>query len=110
MINQIFFANYIIDFFDWNKVVITYCDGSSFTGDSKQFTMGTNLYFRGARIFDAVMQELLQKGMIMAHNALLFGSSAGGVAATLHCDGFRNLLPYAIRVKCLTDAGYFFPS
>nr|GME09417.1 pectin acetylesterase 8-like [Ipomoea batatas] len=98
------------DFFDWNKVVITYCDGSSFTGDSQTIYNGTNLYFRGARIFDAVMQELLQKGMIMAHNALLFGSSAGGVAATLHCDGFRNLLPYAIRVKCFSDAGYFFPS
>nr|GMD00192.1 pectin acetylesterase 8-like [Ipomoea batatas] len=56
------------DFFDWNKVVITYCDGSSFTGDSQTIYNGTNLYFRGARIFDAVMQELLQKGMIMAHN------------------------------------------
>ncbi|XP_019163668.1 PREDICTED: pectin acetylesterase 8-like [Ipomoea nil] len=98
------------DFFDWNKVVITYCDGSSFTGDSQTIYNGTNLYFRGARIFNAVMQELIQKGMGMAQNALLFGSSAGGVAATLHCDGFHNLLPYAIRVKCLSDAGYFFPS
>ncbi|XP_019165709.1 PREDICTED: pectin acetylesterase 8-like [Ipomoea nil] len=98
------------DFFNWNKVAITYCDGSSFTGDSQTTYNGTNLYFRGARIFDAVMQELLQKGMGMAQNALLFGSSAGGIATTLHCDGFRNLLPHASRVKCLSDAGYFFPS
>ncbi|XP_019165710.1 PREDICTED: pectin acetylesterase 8-like [Ipomoea nil] len=98
------------DFFDWNKVVITYCDGSSFTGNSHTIYNGTNLYFKGARIFDVVMQELLQKGMGMAQNALLAGSSAGGVAATLHCDRFHNLLPNATRVKCLSDAGYFFPS
>ncbi|XP_031107495.1 pectin acetylesterase 8-like [Ipomoea triloba] len=56
------------DFFDWNKVVITYCDGSSFTGNSQTIYNGTNLYFKGARIFNVVMQELLQKGMGMAQN------------------------------------------
>ncbi|CAH9124492.1 unnamed protein product [Cuscuta epithymum] len=57
------------------------------------------------------MHELLYKlGMTMAKNALLVGGSAGGVAVTLHCDGFHDLLPHATRVKCLSDAGYFFPS
>ncbi|CAH9124489.1 unnamed protein product [Cuscuta epithymum] len=57
------------------------------------------------------MHELLYKlGMTTAKNALLVGGSAGGVAVTLHCDGFHDLLPHATRVKCLSDAGYFFPS
>nr|GMD00193.1 pectin acetylesterase 8-like [Ipomoea batatas] len=100
----------IIAFFNWNKVLITYCDGGSFTGDTETVYNGTKLYFRGERIFNAVMQELLQKGMGMAENALLLGSSAGGIATTLHCDGFRQLIPNACRVKCLSDAAYFFPS
>ncbi|CAH9079423.1 unnamed protein product [Cuscuta epithymum] len=101
------------DFYNWNKVVIRYCDGSSFTSDSpKTYEYnGTKLYFRGARIYRAVMQEVYHKlGMKMAKNALLVGGSAGGVAATIHCDGFRDFLPNATRVKCLSDAGYFFPS
>ncbi|CAH9124467.1 unnamed protein product [Cuscuta epithymum] len=101
------------DFFNWNKVVVRYCDGSSFTSDSDRTyeSNGTKLYFRGARIYKAVMQEVLHTlGMEMAENALLVGGSAGGVAVTLHCDGFRDLLPNATRVKCFSDAGYFFPS
>ncbi|CAH9079391.1 unnamed protein product [Cuscuta epithymum] len=101
------------DFFNWNRVVIRYCDGSSFTSDSERVYEynGTKLYFRGLRIYKAVMQELLHKlEMRTAKNALLVGGSAGGVAVSLHCDGFRDLLPHATRVKCFSDAGYFFPS
>ncbi|XP_019150658.1 PREDICTED: pectin acetylesterase 8-like [Ipomoea nil] len=43
-----------------------------------------------------------------ARNAILAGSSAGGVATTIYCDRFRGLLPSASRVKCLSDGGYFF--
>ncbi|CAH9077035.1 unnamed protein product [Cuscuta europaea] len=54
------------------------------------------------------MKELLNKGMRNAKNALLAGSSAGGVATTIHCDRFRSLFPPTSRVKCLCDGGYFF--
>ncbi|RAL54483.1 hypothetical protein DM860_001611 [Cuscuta australis] len=57
------------EFFNWNKVSVTYCDGSSFTGNSDiTIKNGTTYYFRGARIFKAVMQELLAKGMGSAEN------------------------------------------
>ncbi|CAH9071905.1 unnamed protein product [Cuscuta europaea] len=55
-------------FYNWNKVSIRYCDGSSFTGSSEIIENGTTYYFRGARIFKAVMQELLAKGMASADN------------------------------------------
>ncbi|CAH9077029.1 unnamed protein product [Cuscuta europaea] len=97
------------DFFDWNKVAVRYCDASSFTGNSEiTTTNGTKLFFRGWRIYTAVMKELLIKGMGNAKNALLVGSSAGGVATTIYCDRFRSLFPPASRVKCLCDGGYFF--
>ncbi|VFQ59131.1 unnamed protein product [Cuscuta campestris] len=103
-------ADNFLDFYNWNRIYVRYCDGSSITGNSKKFQNDTMLYFRGARIFKAVMKELLEKGMRSATNALLAGESAGGVATMLHCDKFRALFPNSTRVKCLCDAGYFFPA
>ncbi|KAK4344037.1 hypothetical protein RND71_037131 [Anisodus tanguticus] len=56
------------DFYNWNKVIIAYCDGGSFTGDVEYVDPATNLHFRGARIFTAVMDELLAKGLKNAKN------------------------------------------
>ncbi|THU74015.1 hypothetical protein C4D60_Mb04t28900 [Musa balbisiana] len=95
------------DFYNWNKVKVRYCDGSSFTGDVERVDPATNLHYRGARVWLAVMEELLARGMSKAENALLSGCSAGGLASILHCDSFRDLLPASAKVKCLSDAGYF---
>ncbi|KAM7490930.1 hypothetical protein LguiA_033851 [Lonicera macranthoides] len=67
-----------INFYNWNRILVRYCDGASFTGDVEKM-----------------------------HPALLSGSSAGGLASILHCDKFRAMLPTSIKVKCLSDAGYF---
>ncbi|KAK4803303.1 hypothetical protein SAY86_001506 [Trapa natans] len=95
------------DFYNWNRVKVRYCDGSSFTGDVEAVNPETKLHFRGARIFLAVMEDLLARGMKNAENAILSGCSAGGLTSILHCDGFRALLPMGAKVKCLSDAGYF---
>ncbi|KAJ4722693.1 Pectin acetylesterase [Melia azedarach] len=93
------------DFFNWNRVKIRYCDGASFSGDSQN--EAAQLYFRGQRIWSAAMEDLLLKGMRYAHQALLVGCSAGGLASILHCDEFRELFPWTTRVKCLSDGGLF---
>ncbi|KAL3632397.1 hypothetical protein CASFOL_025381 [Castilleja foliolosa] len=67
----------------------------------------TKLHYRGARIFLAVIEDLLAKGMKNAENAILSGCSAGGLASILHCDSFKALLPMSTRVKCFSDTGYF---
>ncbi|CAH9120511.1 unnamed protein product [Cuscuta epithymum] len=95
------------DFYNWNRVKIRYCDGSSFTGDVAAVNPKTNLHFRGARVFLAVMEDLLNKGMKNAENAILSGCSAGGLASILHCDSFNALLPAGAKIKCLSDGGYF---
>ncbi|CAN4076480.1 unnamed protein product [Withania somnifera] len=95
------------DFYNWNRVKVRYCDGSSFTGDVQTVNPITNLHFRGARIFLAVMEDLLAKGMKNAENAILSGCSAGGLTSILHCDSFKALLPMGAKVKCFSDAGYF---
>ncbi|KAM3216189.1 pectin acetylesterase 8 [Capsicum annuum] len=95
------------DFYNWNKVILAYCDGGSFVGDVEYVDPATNLHFRGKRIFYAILEELLEKGLKNAKNALLAGGSAGGYPAVLYCDSFRDSLPSAARVKCLNDCGYF---
>ncbi|PIM97706.1 hypothetical protein CDL12_29817 [Handroanthus impetiginosus] len=95
------------DFYNWNRVKVRYCDGASFTGDIETVDPKTNLYYRGARVFVAVIEDLLAKGMKNAENAILSGCSAGGLASILHCDKFKSLLPVGTKVKCLADAGFF---
>nr|GME15266.1 pectin acetylesterase 8-like [Ipomoea batatas] len=96
-----------LDFFSWNKVVIQYCDASSFTGN---FTQGTTLSYKGAKIFQSAMLEMAEKGMNYAKKALLVGESVGGVAAMLHCDEFSNSFHSFTHIKYLSDSGYFFPA
>ncbi|KAG6425297.1 hypothetical protein SASPL_115725 [Salvia splendens] len=94
------------DFCNWHKVFIYYCDGSSFMSDIEH-SHAKNLTFRGARIFNVMMDEMLAKGMRNAQNAILTGTSAGGLATILHCDKFRKLFSDEIRVKCISDSGFF---
>ncbi|XP_009771487.1 pectin acetylesterase 8-like [Nicotiana tabacum] len=95
------------DFYNWNRVRVKYCDGSSFTGDIEQVDPDNKLFFRGARIFKAIMKDLWSKGMQNAENAILSGVSAGGLATILNCDKFKSLMPNDAKVKCVADAGFF---
>ncbi|KAM0949524.1 putative pectinacetylesterase/NOTUM [Dioscorea sansibarensis] len=95
------------EFYNWNRVKLRYCDGGSFGGDSEYNATLTPLYFRGKRIWDAIIQDLLPKGLIFAQKALLSGCSAGGLATFIHCDEFAELFPHNTTVKCLSDAGFF---
>uniref|UniRef100_A0A453GWH2 Pectin acetylesterase n=1 Tax=Aegilops tauschii subsp. strangulata TaxID=200361 RepID=A0A453GWH2_AEGTS len=96
------------DFYNWNKVYVRYCDGASFSGDAEaQAQDGTTLYFRGLRIYEAVIDELMEKGLANATQALFTGCSAGALSMMLHCDDFRARFPQEVSVKCFADAGFF---
>lgn len=97
------------DFYSWNRVFVRYCDGASFSGDSQREAGPGNgtLFFRGLRIWEAVLDELMHKGLAHSKQALLTGCSAGGLATLLHCDDFRARFPPEVPVKCLSDAGFF---
>ncbi|KAG2304994.1 hypothetical protein Bca4012_064066 [Brassica carinata] len=95
------------DFYNWNRVKIRYCDGGSFMGDNEN--KDAKLQFRGKRIWNSIMTDLLWDGMEHANQALLSGCSAGGLAAILLCHDFKNThySNSTKRVKCLSDAGFF---
>ncbi|PWZ33779.1 Pectin acetylesterase 5 [Zea mays] len=94
------------DFYSWNRVFVRYCDGASFSGDSQREAGPGNgtLFFRGLRIWEAVLDELMHKGLAHSKQA---SCSAGGLATLLHCDDFRARFPPEVPVKCLSDAGFF---
>ncbi|KAF0928633.1 hypothetical protein E2562_006067 [Oryza meyeriana var. granulata] len=95
------------DFYSWNRVKLRYCDGGSFAGDSELRNGSSVLYFRGQRIWDAIISDLLPKGLAKAEKVLLSGCSAGGLATFFHCDDLKGRLGDAATVKCLSDAGFF---
>ncbi|TVU10886.1 hypothetical protein EJB05_44440 [Eragrostis curvula] len=128
--NSVFPLFHLSRFYNWNRVYVRYCDGASFAGDSQlEDQSGSKLFFRGERIWEAVIDELMEKGLaeskqvvvlqikelchvvlyvcLPAFQALLTGCSAGGLATLLHCDNFRARFPPNILVKCLPDAGFF---
>ncbi|GER46901.1 pectinacetylesterase family protein [Striga asiatica] len=95
------------DFYNWNIVYLRYCDGSSFTGDVETVDPKTNLHYRGSRIFSAVVEELLTKGLQNAQNVILAGNSAGGLATILNCDRFKAMVPNCAKTRCISDSGFF---
>ncbi|RCV25275.1 hypothetical protein SETIT_5G153700v2 [Setaria italica] len=95
------------DFYNWNRVKIRYCDGGSFAGDA--YNKESGIYFRGQRIWNAVIRHLLSMGMSSADQVLLTGCSSGGLAVVLHCDQLRAFFPpgTTTTVKCLSDGGLY---
>ncbi|CAH9074992.1 unnamed protein product [Cuscuta epithymum] len=94
-------------FYNWNRVIVRYCDGGSFSGDVDEPDPETKLFYRGARIYKAIITELMAKGMQDARNVILAGGSAGGIGAMIHCDHFRSLFHPTVNVKCYINSSFF---
>ncbi len=103
--------SYNPQFYQWNKVYLPYCDGSSFTGNRTEPVVygSQTIYYRGAAILPATTRHLLtNQGMDQASVVVLSGDSAGGLSVLHNCDKVaRHLLDYNIPLKCLPDAGLF---
>jgi len=99
------------EFYDWNHVLMAYCDGASFSGDRADpiNVDGKLIYFRGFRILKAIMKDLLEnKGLNKATEVLLSGSSAGGLAVYIHADQIGEMLPGTVRrYKAIPMSGVF---
>lgn len=96
--------------YNWNSVILRYCDGGSFSGLNDSITQhdGVELYFRGRAILEAMQQSLLSKGLNVATDVVISGCSAGGLATYLHVDNWAKLLsPRGIRVVGMPDSGFF---
>ena len=98
------------EFYDWNVAYLPYCDGSSFAGNRSDpvQVQGSLLYFRGLRILDSTISELLSDTNLKEANHVIFsGTSAGGLAVMLHADFVRSKLPKQVHFRALADSGFF---
>lgn len=104
-------VKYNPEFYNWSSVFVPYCDGASFTGDREKPLEFNDkpLYFRGRRILDALLDELLRRGIDKASEIILSGSSAGALTAMVHSDYIRTRVRRASNasVRVLADAGFF---
>ncbi|CAI5486713.1 unnamed protein product [Closterium sp. Naga37s-1] len=100
-------------FYNWNLVLVKYCDGSSFTGGYGKLPpnaeTGRALYFRGHWNLQGTLQDLLARhGLNVGKQMLVGGCSAGGVATSIKCDQIsRWMANYNVTTKCFMDGGYF---
>lgn len=98
------------EFYDWNVAYLPYCDGSSFSGNRSDpvEVEGSLLYFRGLRILDSTISELLSDTNLKEASHVIFsGTSAGGLAVMLHADFVRSKLPKKVHFRALADSGFF---
>jgi len=96
--------------YNWNKVLLRYCDGGSFSGNlaSPIIVNDTKVFFRGHHILLAAQQELLNnQGMSKATDVVISGCSAGGLATYLHVDLWHSLFPSSTKVVGMPDSGFF---
>lgn len=78
---------------DCNCLHVPYLDGASFSGYRAEpvavpGVAGATVTFRGIKNFDAAIEFALAHGMNDATEAVLSGSSAGGLSTFLHADRF----------------------
>lgn len=97
------------DFYNWNLVLLCYCDGASFTGyrPDPVNVNGQYIYMRGKKILEVIIDQLLQSEFRHANRLLLSGTSAGSLAVMMNADFIRNRIPKSINVRALADSGYF---
>ena len=107
--------------YNWNKVYVGYCDGSSFSSrrpDSVPVVIGgktipgASLHFKGNYILEAIYDMLLvQNNMNTASEVVISGSSAGGLSVILHIDALRHKIHTRSKTKPFVtgviDGGYF---
>ena len=89
-------------FAHFNRVILWYCDGGSFTGDRTEPIVmnGSNVWFRGRRNLDAMLGYLRDEHRLgSATDVLVSGGSAGGLSAYIHADYIRASFPSPSAVR-----------
>lgn len=99
------------DFFTANQVFFSYCSSDAYSGDKSGSGLPGDYHFRGSRIVQAVIEDLVNPEVTPAPNLaqatelLLAGGSAGGAGVLFNLDRLGAAFP-GKRVRGFTDAGW----
>ncbi len=102
------------DFARYSLAVVHYCSSDAYAGDGQRQLDGRTLQFRGRRIIDAVLDDLMDASIVgsqtlrQATEVLFAGTSAGGMGMHNNLDRVAARLSWA-RVKGLADSSWGAP-
>ena len=111
--SQGYFSNmpeYNPDFYNWNKISISYCDGSNHQGhlDEPLDYNGTKLWFRGYDNTISVFEYMRQNyNLFEASEVIVSGGSAGGQATYIWSHFLSTYFPSSVKLMGIPDAGMF---
>ena len=106
-------------FATFNRVMLWYCDGGSFSGNNNdpvpvidpKTNATKHIFYRGKRNLDAMLMYLRQRhNLNAATHVLLSGGSAGALAAYLHADYVHSTFSTStslIKFKVAPVSGFF---
>ena len=97
-------------FWNWNKVIIKYCDGSNHQGYSEKPYVfnGVNLWFRGYNNTLSTFEHLRKNlKLFEASEIIVSGGSAGGQATYMWTSFLQDYFPKSIKFMAIPDAGLF---
>lgn len=97
-------------FWDWNKVMIKYCDGSNHQGYTKDGYLfnNTKIWFRGFNNTFSTFEHLKNRfNLFEAKEIVVSGGSAGGQATYIWSSYLQDYFPKSIKFMSIPDAGLF---
>lgn len=94
-------------FADYNKILMTSCDGTNFLGSLEEplYYNGTALYFRGMN--NTLSAFAYFDNLTDAEEIVIGGASSGGTSALIWSLYLQDFFPKSAKVWTLSDAGLF---
>ena len=97
------------NFYNWNKVFVRYCDGSSFISDRTYEKNGTKIYMYGKNNFLGVLNYLKYNyNFTNADSVILSGFSAGSFSTLIYANYIDSLTTKKNNTFIISDSGFFY--
>ena len=97
------------NFYNWNKVFVRYCDGSSFISDRTYEKNGTKIYMYGKNNLLGVLNYLKYNyDFTNADSVILSGFSAGSFSTLIYANYIDSLTTKKNNTFIISDSGFFY--
>ena len=97
------------NFYNWNKVFVRYCDGSSFFSDRTYEINGTKVYMYGKNNLFGVLNYLKYNyNFTNADSVVLSGFSAGSFSTMIYANYIESLTTKKNNTFIISDSGFFY--
>ena len=97
------------NFYNWNKIFVRYCDGSSFISDRVYEKNGHKVYMYGKNNLLGVMKYLkINNNFTEADSVILSGFSAGSFATLIYANYIDSLTTKKNNTFLISDSGFFY--